>query len=139
MKERITVYAAEPVAAVLVGYDESRSHRINQVCADYCHYVRECMPTLTREEWCAIMDATNGVFSDPGDTATTRFLWAEVADAEGLGEKWGIDQAALAAAVRAMALPQLLAIAEASRQFWAHTDQPTDAALKLAGVRLRGD
>lgn len=136
MAEKFSIYAGEPMAAVLAGYDEQRSGRINQVCADYIDLVRDAMPTLTRAEWCAVMDATNGLFIMPGEASGRRFIWAEIADFEGLGEKWGIDQVALYSRVREMSQAQLVALCEASRTFWMFPERDTNEALKLSGVRI---
>lgn len=136
MAEKFAIYAGEPMAAVLAGHGDQRSGRINQVCADYIEVCREAMPTMTRAEWCAVMDATNGLFIMPGEASGRRFVWAEIADCEGLGEKWGIDQAALTQRVRDMTQAELIALCEASRCFWVHHDRDTDEALRLAGVRI---
>ena len=138
MAEKLSIYAGPPMAAVLAGHDDQRSARINQVCADYTALIQAAMPELPRDEWCAIMDATNGLYMQPGDGQAYRFMWAEIADAEGLGEKWGIDQRALAAKVRAFAMPQIVAVAEASRAFWNRSDLPTDSALAMSGARIQG-
>lgn len=136
MADKYTIYAGEPLAKLLTGYQDQRSGRVNQVAADYLAMVRDVMPELTREEWCAVMDATNGLYVLPGDDATYRFTWAEIADAQGLGEKWGIDQQALATRLRVMGVAELVAVAEASRTFWQHPEADTDVALRLAGVRI---
>lgn len=137
MAEKYSIYAGEPMAAVLAAHDDVRSGRINQVCADYIDICRDHMPTLTRAEWCAVMDATNGLHIAQSDSATRRFLWAEVADFAGLGEKWGINQEALAQSLRAMSTANLVAVVEASRVFWLHADRGSDEGLKLAGVRIQ--
>ena len=136
MAEKFSIYAGMPLAAALAGYDESRSARVNQVCADYIECIQHAMPELPRAEWCAIFDALNGLWIEPGEASTRRLLWAEIADCEGLGEKWGIDQTALYTRVRAMTVPELIAVCEATRAFWLHCQQPTDQALQLSGARI---
>lgn len=137
MAEKFAIYAGEPMAAVLAGHEDARSQRINQVCADYRAILADHMPAMTRGEWCAIMDATNGLAIPTEDAANTRrYLWAKVADAPELAEKWGIDSAALVQRLRSMTTVELVAACEASRAFWQHPDRNTDEALQLAGVRI---
>lgn len=138
MAAKLSIYAGEPLATVLAGYDDQRSGRVNQVCADYLLLIPELAPEMSRDEWCAVCDALNGLFIPDGDHGTYRFIWAEVADCEGLGEKWAIDQAALAARLRAMSVGQLIAAAEVSRRFWVDPSRPPDQALAEAGARITG-
>ena len=127
------------MAAVLAGHDEARSGRINQVCADYRDICRDHAPAMSRGQWCAVMDATNGLFVPPEEGgATRRFLWAEIQDCEGLGEKWAIDQEALASRIRGMSTAELVAVVEVSRGFWRLTHLDTDVALKEAGAKVEG-
>lgn len=136
MAERITIYVGEPMAAILAGHDDNRHQRINQVCADYRMMLTSVMPSFGRNEWCAIMDATNGLSVMGGDESSYRFIWAEVADCAGLGEKWGIDAESLARVLRGLSTAELIAVAEVSRAFWANAHLDTDEALKIAGAKI---
>lgn len=137
MAEKFSIYAGEPMATALAGYDDSRSGRINQVCADWLLMVRDQAPELTESEWCAVADALNGLYMRDSDEATYRFAWAEIADAPELGPKWGIDQPALAAKLRALGTSQLVALAEIVRRFWADPNAAAPAELlRLAGARF---
>jgi hypothetical protein len=139
MAQKITTYVGEPMAALLGGWDDQRSARLNQVCADYRDVVREHMPALTRAEWCAVMDATNGLFATNDAGATRRFVWAEIEDCEGLGEKWEVNQTALARQVRRMSTVELVALIEASRVFWSHSELPSAEAMTRSGCRIASD
>lgn len=131
---KLSIYAGEPLALALAGYAEGRSARVNTVCARYLGLVAEFVPTFTRAEWSAICDALNGVWLR--DEHSLRFSWAEIADCEGLGAQWGIDQEALAIRVRELDLARTIALVETVERFWLRCDLPTDEALKQAGARL---
>lgn len=135
MAEKFSIYAGEPMAIILAGHEENRSARINQVCRDFLTSVADVVPEMAQAEWSAVVDATNGMFG--ADRDTYRFMWAEVADFDGLGEKWGIDQQALAARIRGLSIPELIAVAEVSRRFWAlSSPDPAAQALRAAGARI---
>lgn len=139
MAEKIAVYIGEPLAAVLQGHEAHRSARINQVAAGYIELVREATPALAEDEWMAVLDALNGTALQ--DDTTLRHAWADVADATGLGERWGIDQDALVQRVRGMSRSQLIALREVVSAYW--DMQPSELApaqaLQQAGARLAGD
>lgn len=139
MAEKFAIYAGEPMASALVGYETERSARINQICADWRDFVGASVPTLSEAQWCAIVDACNGTMID--DEHTWRMMWAEIADAREICEKWGIDQAATVHALRAMTWPQLLAIRETVRGYWLAVagSEPTShrAALEAAGAKIK--
>jgi hypothetical protein len=140
MAEKFAIYAGEPMASVLAGYDTERSARINQVCAEWRDLIQAAAPdTLTEAQWCAIVDACNGTMID--DEHTWRMMWAELACAPETCEKWGIDQAATVETLRAMTWPQLLAIRETVRGYWVAVAgaDPTShrAALEAAGAKIK--
>lgn len=141
MAERFTIYAGEPVAGILAGYESNRSGRINQVAADYRSIIREETPTFSPAEWQAIADVLNGTFV--ADEASLRLVWASIADSgeDGIGEKWGIDIDALAQRVRRLSLAQLIALREVVARFWASIDGSTDnvALLRQCGARMSGE
>lgn len=135
MGEKLSIYAGEPMARVLVGHDENRSGRINTVCDRYLSIVAEHGPTLRLAEWCAACDALNGAWMS--DEASIRFMWAEIADCEGLGDKWGIDQPALTERIRELPLAAKVAMMEVVERFWGRTDLSTADALALAGAKIQ--
>lgn len=137
MAEKFAIYAGEPMAAALAGYETERSARINQICADWRALIAEHVPTLTEAQWCAIIDATNGTMTD--DDMTMRHIWADLSDAREMCEKWGIDQAATVATLRAMTWPQLIALRETMRRYWHAIESDTSShldALKKAGAKI---
>jgi hypothetical protein len=138
---KFSIYAGPPLVAALAATrddqpDGNRSGRINAICARYGAVVADELRRLdlTRDEWCAVMDALNGHWSDEHSLP---HIAAEVADAVGLGEKWEIDQAALTRRLHALPLSAKAAIIEAAARFWARADTPTDQALIAAGVTVR--
>lgn len=132
--EKLSVYAGEPLALVLVGHDENRSGRINTVCDRYLAVVAAHCPKMSEDEWMAACDALNGACLR--DDASIRFVWAEIADCAGLGEKWSIDQFALAQRLRAMPLAEKVALIEVVERFWSRCDLDSREALKLAGAQI---
>lgn len=133
--EKLSIYAGEPLALVLVGHDENRSGRINTVCARYLGAVAAHCPRLREAEWMAICDALNGTWLRDDDSI--RYTWAEIADCDGLAEKWGIDQQALAQRVRDMDFAAKVALVETVERFWSRCDLPAAESLKLAGAVIQ--
>lgn len=135
MAERKTIYLPDPVVEYLADA-ESLSGRISGVILRYKELCARHLPQLTRNEWCAICDANNGCgdIMDEHPDLIVGMQWANVADSPGLGAKWGINQAALVTRMRKWTYAETVAAFEAVRTFWLHTDKPTDAALKIAGV-----
>jgi hypothetical protein len=91
--------------------------RYQEICRRHC-------PTLTLSEWCAVMDALNGIWLH--DTSPLTSIWAEVYDADrlnGLGQKWGVDAKALAQRIREYDYATLVALVDAVERWWAI---PTD-------------
>lgn len=131
---RTTIYIPEEVQRLLGG--DTGSARINGIVSRYGRIVAEAQPALTTSQWLAVLDAANGLaLLDDAGTDMTAYLWAEIADASGLGARWDIDQAHLAAIVRGLPYVSRVAIAEAARAFWLRADLPTDAALQAAGIQ----
>ena len=122
MAQKSSVYLADESLAVLRatardGEDFSLSGRINSIVQRYGEVVaREC-PEFSLGEWCAICDANNGTILDDMPS-TTAFMWANVADSEGIGEKWGIDAEKLVAKMRKLGYAQTVAVAEVVQRFW---------------------
>lgn len=136
---RTTIYIPEEIQTILGA--ESGSARINGIISRYAKIVAEAQPALTASEWLAVLEVCNGLaLLDDAGTDITGYLWAEVADCAGLGQRWGIDQDALAQTVRALPYVSRVAIAESARAFWAASvDLPTDQAMAAAGIRPIAD
>ena len=134
---RITIYVGEPVAALLthVGEGASVSGRLNTVAERYAEVVRRSAPALSTAQWSALADALNGTVLG---VVEIRHMADEVRDCDGLGRKWGVDQAGLADAVDALTFAGRLAGAEIVERFWAR--QPGSASLSgqlaEAGARM---
>lgn len=142
MAARIQIYAGAPVAAVLaaVGDAGTTTSRLNTVCERYLAMVRDQLARieLTREQWHAILDANNGVAMYLGVQNIgwpPRLIWANVDYSPGLGERWGIDQAALVRRLQALPPSALIAIQEVCDRVWARPQRPVDEVLADAGVR----
>jgi hypothetical protein len=142
MAERFSIYAGPPMIDAIKDlgshYEENRSGRLNTVCERYRAMVADELARLdlSKNEWCAIMDANNGVEQYIGAAQFPSGLWANVHDSGSqLGEKWGIDQPRLVAKLQQMPKSTLIAIQEVCDRFWSHTDRHTDEALATAGVR----
>lgn len=102
----------------------------------YYETLRRSMPPLSRSEAMALVDITNGTIWDP---FTISLLWAEVDDAEGLGKKWGLDQAAFVQKLRALTYAQAVAVVDGIERFWGsgeghYTITETDEALAASGL-----
>lgn len=138
MAERFTIYAGEPVAGILAGYEDNRSGRINQVAADFRIMVRELTPEFSVAEWQAIADVLNGTTA--GDESSLKLVWASIADSadDGIDVKWHVDVEALALRVRALKLPQLIALREVVARYWNSLDGSVDNVelLRLCGARI---
>lgn len=131
---RTTIYVPEEIQRLLG--DDAGSARINGIISRYSRILADAQPSLSTREWCAVLDVCNGMaLLDDAGVDMSGYLWAEIADADGIAEKWDIDQAALVVRVRALPYVSRVAIAEAARAFWAHADLPTDAAMAAAGIR----
>jgi hypothetical protein len=96
MAERFSIYAGPPLQAALSAlgshYEENRSGRVNTVCERYMAMVADELARLdlSKNEWCAIMDANNGVEQYLGGAAMMpSMLWANVHDSDGLGKNGG--------------------------------------------------
>lgn len=116
---------------------QSLSDRANLVLARYgSETALEC-PALTEAEWSAICDACNGLWMDASIDAE-RYLYAEVSDCEGLGDKWRVDQSALVAKLQQLSTVQCWAVADVVAQFWARAalQEGTREALERSGAKI---
>lgn len=137
---RLRLVAGPPLRAALAATgNEYPTGRVNAVAERYLAMIEAVRPVFGRQEWLAIFDALNGVGHDDfraGEDAPRVPAWAgiaaEIIDARGLGEHWGIDQAALARKVHALPEPARIAIVETAQRFWALCDLPDSEALHLA-------
>lgn len=135
MAEKFAIYAGEPLALALAGYESSRSARVNQVAAEWLAMVADLCPALTEDEWMATIDALLSTWID--DEMTLKYAWADIDETEGLGEKWGIDQAALVARIKALPQPALMALREVLRRYrLADGGHAPAQALRQAGARI---
>ncbi|QSQ62200.1 hypothetical protein [Xanthomonas translucens] len=138
MAERFTIYAGEPIASVLAGYEDNRSGRLNQVAANYRLLIEALVPVFSAAQWQALVDVLGG--HAPGDENGLRFAWAAVADsaADGIAEKWHVDVEALALQVRALSLPQLIALREVIARYRNSEDGSggADDLLQRCGAKI---
>jgi hypothetical protein len=142
-ERRLSIYSGPPIEAALacIADEENRSGRLNTICDRYLAMVADELGRLdlSKDEWCAIMDANNGVtvfYGEPAGLMATG-IWANVHDSPELGEKWKIDQAALVGKLQRLPRSTLLAVQEACDRFWSRTEQPTDKALAASGIKPR--
>lgn len=141
---RITIHAGRPLieAIAATGDDDpetgNRAGRVNNIAERYMDIVHFAMPEFTRAEWCAIMDANNGV-QITGDLMSLLTAWVNVADSPELVEKWEVDHTRLAQRMQALPRAARIAIGEAIERFWRHHELPTDEALEKAGVKIAGN
>ena len=135
MAKRTSVYLTDEAQAVL-GSPDSLSGRINSILIRYAEICTRHRPALSRSEWCAVFDAINGcwLMAEHGQTDVARYIWAEVSDAPGLGEKWGIDQQALVEKLRGMSYAEQVSVVEHATRFWQLSELPTDDALAKIGI-----
>ena len=135
MAEKFAIYAGVPLSIVLQGHEHQRSARVNQVAAEYLQLIADLCPALTQAEWLATADALNSTAID--DDATLKYIWAAVADTEGLAEKWEIDPEKLVARLRKLTQPELMALREIIRRWWDLAGgYDTKQALHLAGAKI---
>jgi hypothetical protein len=139
--KRTSVYLTENTLRILGQADdspelESLSGRINAAIGRFGELVADGMPALTKGEWCAIMDANNGCFTHEFQPDERSLLWANLADSQGMDEKWGIDSNALVKKMRIWSQVESTAAIEAVAAFWRNYELPTDEALIRAGVRI---
>ena len=140
MAKRATIYISDPAEAVLGGRHDSLSGRINSIIIRYGEMTRRHSPALTRGEWAAIFDTLNGTWlaAEVGEIDPARYLWAEIADNPGVGEKWGVDQSALVSTLRALSYAESIAVAEAAQRFWQECKGlPLDAALDKLAISVK--
>lgn len=137
MSPRHTLHLPDTVLEA-VGKSDSLSARISNIILRYRAIVREAMPELTVAQWCAIVDANNGTVIDDLPQ-TVNHLWANLADAPELGEKWGIDHHALIRQLQDMTTAQNCATAEVIAAFWSSENlnsASNEDLLTAAGAKI---
>lgn len=141
MAQKSSVYLTDNSLAVLRATavkdcDFSLSGRINSIVERYGEVVaREC-PTFALGEWCAICDANNGSILDDMPQ-TTAFMWANVADSDGIGEKWEINVNKLVVKMRNLTYAETICVAEVVQRFWSDCSKADNAAwLKECGAKI---
>ena len=112
------------------------SGAINTAVDRYLEILRRHMPTLRLGEWCALFDNLNGVWFL--DTWSPTYTWANVADHEDLGDKWGIDQDALVQTLRSMSYAASVAVVDAAERFWASAAAPDATGWRSAVAPIVG-
>lgn len=129
--------------ALDAGPDESLAGRITEVALRHRAILADATPTLTLPQWCAVADALNGYWllceSAEPTADPARHAWAEIADAEGLGDKWNIDAQHLAQQLRDMPYAGQAAVCQVVRRFWQHPELNTldeRELMTLAGARI---
>lgn len=91
--------------------------------------------SLSRGEACLICDAANGLALL--DAYSPFYLPAEVADAISLNQldqKWDVDGEVLMGKLARMTPTQILALCDATEQFWARYEDDTDVVLREIGL-----
>lgn len=99
----------------------------------------EAAPVLTVGEWSLLCDALNGcvLTADHPDTDPAQSVADSAAD--GLGEKWVVDAAALAARIERMPYAARCAIVETVARFWRQAGssmRPIGQQITDAGARV---
>jgi hypothetical protein len=141
MGTKVNIYIGPPMdeALACLGGDYNRSGRLNTVCERYLVMVRCELSRInfTHGEWCAILDANNGVELSTGvGEINATMLWANVADSIGLGAKWGINQDDLVRRMRGLSKSAAVTVLEICDRFWSRSDLAPDEALAKAGVTI---
>lgn len=123
MSKRITIYLNPPLAEALEGLaaGDSVSGRLGAIAGRYTEILRRARiaSRFTAHELDALRDCCNGTWFDPASLIDGAVL-ANFQDAlqDGLGNKWGIDPAAVAERLRALSYPEQVALVEDIEQFW---------------------
>ena len=124
----------EPKLDARAGHGQGRGSIASRDLERYYETLSRSMPTYTREEAMALCDACNGTLWEPW---SVMLLWANIADAEGLGQKWRIDQDELVGRLRGMRYAELMATVDGIERFWASSGEysvDTDAGLVASGL-----
>lgn len=135
--KRATIYIPAE-AKVAIGPAENLSSRLMCIADRHRQFVADNMPSLKLSEWCAIMDANNGV--DAFVPLVASMVWRNLQDSLDLGEKWGIDIRLLVHRMRGMSVSELLAISDVCHRFWSDdTGGHYREILKRCGGKITPD
>ena len=137
MTDRTSLYIGQALRGLLDSHPEgaglwSRSGLLNTVAARYVEIARRHMPTLTLAEWCAVMDALNGLWTQASSRSEAGLItgaWADVYDADrldGLGAKWHCDAKGLAERIRDYDYATTVALVDAVERWWARAPHDGD-------------
>ncbi|QFU15153.1 hypothetical protein [Microvirga thermotolerans] len=137
---QVEVFVSEPVQKVLKTrtFGDS-SNRINEICERYLELVRFDMPTLSLNEWVALLDCLNGTLRD---ASTIQCLEHDISDAialDQLDKCWNIDGDDFCNRLKAMTYGQKTAIVEVVDRYWsAYGGKSVDAneALESIGAKI---
>ena len=136
MSRRTTIYIPDHARPVIgpLGSDDSLSGRITTILQRYQEILDRSRPQFAEAEWLAIIDANLAHwFGD--DPSELRLIWLNVADAEGLGKKWGIDQAALANKLRQLPYAAQVAVTEIIERYHGSGGASHRDRLEAAGIK----
>jgi len=125
MAERFMIYAAEPIASALMGYEQNRSGRLNQIADAYRDLIADNMPAFSVADWRALLAVLE--HANLSDMQSLRLAWAVLAD--------NAAAAHLAERVRGFTDSQLMALRELHWRWQNALD--TNAAPFDAEQRLR--
>lgn len=123
MAKRTSVYISATAERIIGEAPDSLSGRLNTIVARYGGILAEDCPGLAMAEWSALCDVLNGTWllaESGGGMDPARYIWADLLDAEGVGEKLAIDARNLAERIRAMRYAEQVAICEIVTRFWRH-------------------
>jgi hypothetical protein len=136
MAEKKSVYLADETIKIVGLVGDSLSGRINAIVSLYDEIIRREAPEFTFAEWSAICDANNGTLFD--DASSRTWMWANVADSRGLGEKWEIDATKLVDKMRSLSFVQSIAMAEICQRFWSDCSRrDNEKWLKECGAKIK--
>lgn len=122
---------AEALAARDYKHESHRNEIAKRDLTRYYLLLERSLATvkLTEAEASALCDANN--LSGLEESLPTSMLWANVLDAHGLGEKWGIEADLLVSKLRSLSPLQSAAVMDAIERFWVHAEDSTVQSVGL--------
>ena len=137
----VSVYFSIPLIKLCAG-TRNRSARLRHVAERFREFMDLCTPELDEAQWCAICDVANGLWLQ-GDADPSRAILFDIEDAEGLGDKWGVDTDHLCNTLRDMHPSAMVAVVEVAQRYWDIHSSPElrshRAILERAGARFPAD
>lgn len=125
MAERKSIYIGAGLARAIDQQDlfGGLTGMVNAVGDRYAEICRRERPALTLDEWCAVCDALNGVWSfQMGDgAANLPSLPLEIHDAPGLADKWEVDVPRICGILAALSFAGRIAVIDMVERFWARS------------------